>query len=95
MKHMLLTRSAYPPSYPLAANRRRLELLRHVTVPSLKAQTERRWTWIVLMDPADPLNAKRKAVLEGAGVPLAIVERGQMTHMPAASTPDGDRKSVV
>ena len=90
MKHFILTRSAYPPSYPVAANRRRLELLRHVTMPSLAAQTERRWAWILMVDPRDPLLTERLAVAGGAGVEVipATVGQGPWTP-PAPTTPDG------
>lgn len=72
MRHYLLTRSAYGPDVPLEVNRRRLELLRGITVRSLAAQTERRLTWLVLIDPKDPLLAERTAVLESAGYPLVL-----------------------
>ena len=93
MKHLLLTRSAYPPSYPLAANRRRLELLRQVTVPSLAAQTERRWAWILMVDPRDPLLTERLAVAGGAGVEVIPATIGQGPWTPPTpttpTTPDG------
>jgi hypothetical protein len=86
--HYLLTRSAYPASYPLAANRRRLELTRHVTARSLAAQTERRWRWVVVIDPADPLLEERQAVLAGAGVPVIAVPIHQVRDTDEI-VPDG------
>ena len=72
MRHYLLTRAAYSPEVPLEVNRRRLDLLRGITARSLAAQTERRVTWLVLIDPGDPLLAERTAVLESAGYPLVL-----------------------
>jgi hypothetical protein len=72
MRHYLLTRSAYGPDVPLEVNRRRLDLLRGITARSLAVQTERRLTWLVLIDPGDPLLAERTAALESAGYPLML-----------------------
>ena len=73
MNHFVLTRSGYPATYPLDANRRRLDLLRAVTVPAMKAQTSRSWTWLALIDPDDPLLRERIEAFESSGVPVRPV----------------------
>jgi len=70
MRHFVLTRSAYPADY--RANKQRLALLQGVTVPSMLAQTERRWTWVVLMDQTDPLARERRDAFESVGVPVKV-----------------------
>ena len=72
MRHYILTRSVYGPDWPIAANRRRLNLLRGITAASLKAQTERRFEWIVLLHPDDELHDERIAACETAGVPVTF-----------------------
>ena len=66
MRHLVLTRSAYGPGYPLAANRRRLALTRATSIPSMAAQSGD-WTWCVLLHPDDPLRAERLAAFSSAG----------------------------
>jgi len=66
VKHYLLTTSHRGPDYPLDANRRRIELLRRVTVPTLAVQgTE--WTWIVVVNTDDPLLIERLDAFRSAG----------------------------
>jgi hypothetical protein len=90
MRHLVLTRSAYPASYPIEANRRRLELFRRVTVPSLASQTERDWAWLLMVDGNDPLLSGRMLAAENAGVPVFPVTVGQSAWVPPApTTPDG------
>lgn len=91
MRHFVLTRSAYSPEYPIEANRRRLALLQRVTVPAMRAQTERRWTWLVLVDPSDPLFRERMAAFGRSGVPV-VSAKGvglQGPWRPDISIPDG------
>ena len=67
MNHYVLTRSAFDPrAWSLESNRRRLEVTRTVTVPLMAAQTKP-FTWLVLVDPDDPLQDERIAVFESAG----------------------------
>lgn len=81
MRHYILTRSAYSPATPIEQNHRRLALLAGVTAASLRAQTERRLTWLVLIDRDDPLLAERRAAIESADLPyiLAPAERLERT----------------
>lgn len=88
MQHYVLTRSSYPPSYPLEANRRRLELTERVTARSLASQTERAWRWVVVVHPQDPLLDERMDVLELAGVPIITVPVRHRTQLGEV-TPDG------
>lgn len=67
--HYVLTRAYRGPDYPLAANRRRIEILRRVTARSLAAQGTD-WEWIVYINRADPLLAERMAAFASAGVPV-------------------------
>lgn len=60
LRHVILTRSAYGPSWTLEANRRRLAMTEGVTIASLRSQTSRAWEWIVLIHRADPLRAQRE-----------------------------------
>lgn len=69
MKHYVLTRAYRSPEYPLEANRRRIEITRRVTAASLAVQgTE--WTWIVYIDPSDPLLDERLDAFASAGAPV-------------------------
>lgn len=61
-----MTRSAYGPGWDLEANRRRLAMTKAVTAPLMGGQTFRDWTWIVALDPRDPLLEERRAVFEAA-----------------------------
>lgn len=66
MRHIVLIRSAYGPGWTLEANRRRLALTAGVTMRSLRAQTTRQFSLIVLLHRQDPLLAERKAIYAGA-----------------------------
>lgn len=68
VNHYVQTRSAYSPTWPLDANRRRLELLKRVTVPSLAAQTSKNWTWAVTLNTDDPLLEERREAYCSVGV---------------------------
>ena len=85
MNHYVLTRSSYQPSaWPLEANRRRLEVTKAVTVPSMAVQPAG-WTWLVLVDPKDPLKDERIAAFQEAGHPVVpIVWRFQGPQKTAA-----------
>lgn len=61
-----MTSASRGPDYPLDANRRRIELTRGITAPSVSAQGGD-WTWIVWLHPDDPLRADRLAAFESAG----------------------------
>lgn len=66
MRHYVLTRSAYGPAWDRAANRRRLDITRAVTVRLMLAQQPCDWTWIVLLDERDPFLAERRALYASA-----------------------------
>jgi len=66
VRSYVLTRAAYGSAWSTEANRRRLAVTRAVTVPSIRAQTERRFEWLVLLHPADALLDDRRAAFEGA-----------------------------
>ncbi len=72
MKHYLLSRSAYGPEVSLEFNRYRLGLTAGITVPSLAAQTRHDVTWLVLVDPADPLIEERTEVLKRSGLDVLV-----------------------
>ena len=72
MRHLVLTRAAYGPKYPLEANRRRLALTVAVAAPCMAAQYDRAWTWCVLLDPDDPLRDERMAAFSSAGPTLFL-----------------------
>jgi hypothetical protein len=73
LEHFVLTRSAYGAAWDLEANRRRLELFRGVTCRTMATQTERRATWIVLVDVRDPLAGHRILAAEATGIPIRIL----------------------
>lgn len=73
MRQYVLTRSAFGPEWSLEANRRRLAMTRAVTAPLMAAQTNRDWTWLVLMDPRDPLRCEREAVFASAAPRLRVI----------------------
>lgn len=66
MRHVVLTRSAYGPSWDLEANRRRLAMTQAVTIPSLASQ-DAAFRWIVLLHPSDPLLPERMAAYGSIG----------------------------
>ena len=74
MKHYVTTVSYRGADYPLDANRRRLALLRGITVPTLAAQGTD-WTWIVYVNPADPLLDERMDAFRSAGVPVIPIQQ--------------------
>ncbi len=65
MKHYVLTRSAYGPTWSPEANASRLAITRAVTA-RLMARQAVDWTWIVALHPEDPLLEERKAVFAAA-----------------------------
>lgn len=73
MRHFVLTRAAYGSAWSTEENERRLELMCAVTLPTLVAQTERRWEWVLLLDLADPLMDARAAAAEKVGVPVRFL----------------------
>lgn len=74
MRHYVLTRSAYGSAWSPEANRARLAMSRAVTVPSLRAQSDRGFEWLVLLHPADALLDERRAVFEAAGARFLYLE---------------------
>jgi hypothetical protein len=78
MKHYVLTRSAYDPkAWSIEANRRRLVVTRAVTVPSMAAQ-QADFTWLILIDPEDPMRDQRIEAFRSSGKPvIPIVWRYQ------------------
>ena len=72
MNHYVMTSSYRGPDYPLAANARRIDLLRRVTARSLAAQ-DGDWWWIVYVNPNDPLLDDRLAAFQEAGHPVLPV----------------------
>jgi hypothetical protein len=89
VRHYILTRSAYSPTMRLRDNQRRVELLARVTAASLRAQTTRNLTWLVLVDPADPLLAERRAAVESAGLPCIVAPAGRMERAGIHDRPYG------
>ena len=84
MRHYVLTRSAYGPDWDREANRRRLEITRAVTVRLMAAQTTDDWTWIVALDPRDPLLEERRSTFAAAApqfVPL-LWTPDRLDHTP-------------
>ena len=73
MRQYVLTRAAYGPEWTLEANARRLTLTRAVTARLMAAQTNRDWTWVILVDPRDPLLDERIAVFAEAAPRLHVI----------------------
>ena len=89
MRHYVLTRAAYAPTMRLRDNRARLDFLRGTAAASLRAQRTRDLTWLVLVDPADPLLAERTAVVESAGLPCIVAPAGKMERTGIHDRPWG------
>jgi len=70
MQHYVLTRSAYAPTVPEKVNRYRLKVFSEITAKSLAAQTNKDWTWAVMVHRDDPLVSKRKNIVRNMGVPF-------------------------
>lgn len=66
MRHYVLTRSAYGPEWSLEENRRRLRIADGITARMMALQTDRDWTWVVLLHRLDSLLEERMAVFEAA-----------------------------
>lgn len=80
MRHLLLTRSAYGPSWDIEANRRRLALTEGVSVRSMRAQTSQDWRWVVLLNRHDPLLEERQRVFASRGAWFLYVEDDIANH---------------
>ncbi len=89
MRHYLLTRAAYGPDVPLDVNRRRLDLTEGVLVRSLAVQTTKDVTWLVLVDPKDPLLDERISVLLQSGLRVVTGDAGRMTRRHRFDRPWG------
>ena len=87
MRQYLLTRSAYSRSLPIDRNRARLALLQGVTARSLAAQTQRDVTWLVLLDPTDPLLEPRKEAIRSAGLPVLFAPAGLLIRTSRHDNP--------
>jgi len=86
MRHYLLTRSSFAPTVSIEENRRRIELLAHVTVPAIKAQESKDFAWIVLINPRDPLLEERRAAIMSAGLKYTVIKSSE--DMIARGGPD-------
>jgi hypothetical protein len=73
LNHYVLTTAYRGPDYPLDANRRRIDLLRGITARSLAAQGTA-WTWIVYVNPDDPLLDERMDAFHSAGAPVIPIQ---------------------
>lgn len=73
MRQYVLTRSAFGPEWSIEANRRRLAITHAVTVPLMAAQTNRDWTWVVLLHARDPLAREREALFASAAPRLHVI----------------------
>lgn len=94
MRHYVLTRSAYGPAWTDDANRRRLEVTRAVTAALMAAQTCRDWTWVVALDPTDPLLDERMAVYEAAA-PRFVPLIWSPPEVPKGATWDRHRNTAT
>jgi hypothetical protein len=81
VRHFVLTRSAYGPDWTRAANLRRLRITEAVTARLMAAQTDRAWTWIVALDPRDPLIDQRLRVFQAGNA-----DTRPLIWQPAAAT---------
>lgn len=79
VRHYVLTRSAYGPEVAADERARRLALLEGVCAASLRAQTERDVTWVVLVNPRDPELRQRTKAIESSGLDTVIRSAGNMT----------------
>lgn len=89
MRHYILTRAAYGPETPKRVNYQRLSLTAGITAPSLRAQTTRDLTWLVLIDPADPLLKHRRAAFALSGLPVVFAPAEDMQRTGIHDRPWG------
>jgi hypothetical protein len=73
VRHYVFTRSAYGPEWSREAIRRRLDVTRAVTVEMMARQTVD-WTWVILVDPRDPLRFERIETFRAAEVEVIVMD---------------------
>jgi hypothetical protein len=95
VRHLVLTRSAYGPGWSLEANYRRLAITEGVTARLMARQTNRDWTWVVLVNSRDPFLAKRLDVFRRAAPALTPIywEPGELAGAPW--DPNAERTTLV
>lgn len=74
MKHWILIRSAYGPSWSIEANRRRLAITRGITIRSLASQTTGDFRVLVLLHPADGLLSERMTAFGAIGADFLYLD---------------------
>ncbi len=81
MRHYVFTRSAYGPEWAPPKNAHRLSITRGITAPMMARQTVD-WTWVVLLDPGDPMRSERMEVFRSAGAPVVFMDfaRPEVLH---------------
>jgi len=89
VRHYVLTRAAYGPAVPRRTNYQRLALTAGITAPSLRAQTTRDLTWLVLIDPADPLLKHRRAAFALSGLPVIFAPAEELERTGIHDRPYG------
>lgn len=75
LAHLILTRCSYQPS-DLGYARRRRELFERVCARSLAGQTRRDFTWVLGINPSDPLLKDRERIVAATGVPAVFIPSG-------------------
>ncbi len=98
MRHYILTRSAYGPSWDVEANRRRLEMTKATTIRSLADQHGFRW--LVLLHRDDALLTERQKAfgaigaeflyLDSLGTPAEVAWAGYRAEWAVAIGPRDD-----
>ncbi len=63
--------------------------MRGITAASLASQTYRDVTWLVLIDPADPLKQEREQVLWQSGLPFLTADAGSIERNDRRDRPWG------
>jgi len=92
----VLTRSSFSAEVDLAENKRRLEMLRAITVPSMRAQDiEHPLRWIVLIDPSDPLLNERIDALHESRARIIVKSSEGMVVRGGPDRPWGPWKKHI
>lgn len=77
IKHFILTRNLYPEDYPYKSER--LELIRGITIPSLRRQTNQNFVWV--LNAAEGLDAEEFGDLNYIVDPSMVTRIQRMTQL--------------
>jgi len=80
--HFFVIRSVYSSSYPLDANKNRLDLTHRYCATSLSYQSNKNFKVAVLVSEDDPLLEERQQVFRSVGVPVLFLSLSKLEEVP-------------